>query len=84
MEAEAIRKDAIAVLHEEIDALLFANRLYWEGRTLSHESDTEYQRRQDRLELIRRKLILLDIPGSRGAPYTFREGKRAPANAEQT
>jgi hypothetical protein len=82
MEPEAIRKDTIAVLHEEIDALLFANRLYWEGRTLSHESDAEYQRRQDRLELIRRKLILLDTPGSRCTPYTVGEGK--PANAKQT
>lgn len=75
MEPEAARKDTIAVLHEEIDALLFANKMYWEGRTLSHESDAEYQRRQDRLELIRRKLIQLDIPGSRRAPHTVREGK---------
>ena len=51
MEPEATRKDTIAVLHEEIDALLFANRMYWGGRTLSHESEAEYQRRQDRLEL---------------------------------
>ena len=75
MEPEATRKDTIAVLHEEIDALLFANRMYWGGRTLTHESDAEYQRRQDRLELIRRKLIQLDIPGSRCAPHAVREGK---------
>ena len=49
METEATRKDAIAVLHEEIDHLLFANRTYWEGKTPSHQSETEYHCRQDRL-----------------------------------
>lgn len=75
MEPEGTRKDIIAALHDEMDALLFANRMYWEGRTLSNESDAEYQCRQDRLELIRRKLIQLDMPGSRYAPHTVREGK---------
>jgi hypothetical protein len=75
MEPEGTRKDTIAVLHEEIDSLLFANRMYWEGRTLSHESHAEYRRRQDRLELIRRKLIQLDSPGSRCVPHTVHEGK---------
>ena len=75
MEPEGTRKDTIAVLHDEMDTLLFANRMYWEGRTLSNESDAEYQRRQDRLELIRRKLIQLDIPGSRCAPHKVREEK---------
>ena len=75
MEPEAIRKDTIAVLHGEIDALLFANRLYWEGKTLSRDPDAEYQRRQDRLELIRRKLIQLNSPGSRCVPHTVHEGK---------
>lgn len=82
MEPEAIRKDTIAVLHGEIDALLFANRLYWEGKTLSRDPDAEYQRRQDRLELIRRKLIQLGIPDGMCTPYAVREGK--PTNAEQT
>jgi hypothetical protein len=75
MEAEAIRKDAIAVLHEEIDHLLFANRMYWEGKTLSHESDAEYHCRQDRLETIRRELVDLDTRVSKCAPHTVHEGK---------
>ena len=75
MEAEAKRKDAISVLHEEIDHLLFANRMYWEGKTLSHESDTEYHCRQDRLETIRRKLVDLDTGVSKCAPHSVRERK---------
>ena len=74
MEPEAIRKDSIAVLHEEMDALLFANKLYREGSTSRQEPGDEYQRRQDRLEVIKRTLIQLDIPRSRDAPYTVREG----------
>ena len=75
MKADATRKDAIAVLHEEIDHLLFANRMYWEGKTLSHESDTEYHCRQDRLETIRRELVDLDTRVSKSAPHTVHEKK---------
>jgi hypothetical protein len=75
MEAEATRKDAIAVLHEEIDQLLFANRMYWKGKTLSHESDAEYHCRQDRIETIRRKLVDLDTRVSKCPPHTVRERK---------
>jgi hypothetical protein len=42
----------------EVDFL--ANRLFWEGENAhTHEADIEYYRRQDRLEAIRRKVVVL-------------------------
>jgi hypothetical protein len=50
----------IAALSEEMHAIYFADRRYWEqGQTVTHEERAEYQRRQDRLEEIRKELAHL-------------------------
>ncbi len=58
MEPKA-RKARIATLHEEIDAIHFANKLYWEQEAPTREARAEYQRRQDRLQEIRSELAEL-------------------------
>ena len=50
----------IALLTAEMEAIHFANRLYWErGEAATLEERAEYQRRQDRLEEIRAELAKL-------------------------
>jgi chromosome segregation ATPase len=49
MEIDAKKKARIAALSEEIHGIHFVNSLYW----------SEYQRRQDRLDEIRRELAQL-------------------------
>jgi hypothetical protein len=46
----------IAALHEEMDAIHFANRLYWDQKSHGRDADAEYQKRQSRLEEIRKEL----------------------------
>jgi len=46
----------IAALHEEMDAIHFANRLYWNQKSHGHDADAEHQKRQSRLEEIRKEL----------------------------
>jgi hypothetical protein len=62
MEPEATKKARIAVLHEEMNSIDFANRLYWKNKAPSREAKAEHQRRQDRLEEIRRELDELQGP----------------------
>jgi len=59
MELEATRKDRIAALRDEIQKIEFANKLYWEGKTLSPEASNDCQRRLERLKEIRLELIEL-------------------------
>ena len=56
MEPEGARKARIAILHEEIHSIDVANRLYWKNKVSNREAKAEYQRRQERLEEIRREL----------------------------
>jgi hypothetical protein len=50
----------IAMLYEEIDAILYANSLYWEQREgVTHEGRIEYQSRIERLGAIRSELTQL-------------------------
>jgi hypothetical protein len=46
----------IAALHAEMDAIHFANRLYWDQKSHSRDADAEHQKRQGRLEEIRDEL----------------------------
>jgi hypothetical protein len=63
LEPDAGAKARIAALNEEMDAIYFADRRYWErGQAVTAEERAEYQRRQDRLEDIRRELALLRLP----------------------
>jgi hypothetical protein len=67
MEADSnsTKKARVAALTEELDAIHFANSRYWKrGRAVTGEERAEYQRRQDRLEEIRRELD--DLQGGVG------------------
>jgi hypothetical protein len=46
----------IAALQAEMDAIHFANRLYWDQKSPSRDADSEHQQRQRRLEEIRKEL----------------------------
>jgi len=60
IEPDAAARTRIAALNEEMDAIYFADRRYWErGQAVSPEERAEYQRRQDRLEEIRKELAQL-------------------------
>ena len=54
--SEAKRKTLPAALREEIDSIHFANKRYWKDRVPSREARAEHQRREDRLQEIRREL----------------------------
>ena len=50
----------IAMLHEEIDAILCANSLYWEQREgVTYDGRIEHQSRLERLRAIRSELTQL-------------------------
>jgi hypothetical protein len=55
------RPRRIAALHQEMDVIHFANRLYWDQKSHSRDADTEHQRRQSRLEEIRKELSEFDL-----------------------
>ena len=60
MELEAKAKAKIGFLNEEMDALHFADRLYWDqGHFHTPAASAKYQFRQDRLEVIRTELAKL-------------------------
>ncbi|MFZ0138752.1 MAG: hypothetical protein WAK89_16925 [Candidatus Sulfotelmatobacter sp.] len=60
MEPDAERRARIAALDEEINAIYFADRRYWEQRKdATHDARIEHLRRQDRLEEIRKELYQL-------------------------
>lgn len=63
MKPEAARKSRIMVLNEEMHSIHSANRLYWKNKAPTREAKAEHQRRQDRLEEVRRELDELDRPG---------------------
>ena len=57
MEIDAKKKARIAALNEEMDGIHFVNSLYWRlGKANTSEERSEYQRRLDRLEEIRKEL----------------------------
>jgi hypothetical protein len=56
MDPEPTRKARIAVLQEEIHSIHYANALYWRQANPSDADKTEYYRRQQRLEEIRKEL----------------------------
>jgi len=60
MEPDATAKARIATLHEEMNAIHLANKVYWENKSPSREDRAEYQRRQEHLEEIRRELLRLE------------------------
>jgi len=51
----ALRQAKLAALGEETEAIHSANTLYWNRKAHSHEEDMEYQRRQERLEQVRKE-----------------------------
>ena len=59
MELAAKAKAKIGFLNEEMDALHFADRLYWKQGQLHTAASAQYQFRQDRLEVIRTELANL-------------------------
>ena len=59
MEPEDARKAKIAVLHQEIDAIHFANQPYWQETAHSQQASAEDQYTQDRLGEIRVELTEL-------------------------
>jgi len=63
MKLDATTKARIAVLNGEIDSVHCDNRFYWEDKAPSHEANTEYQRRQHRLERIKNELAALRLEG---------------------
>jgi len=59
-ELEPRTKARIAALNEEMRTIFFADRRYWErGQAATLEERAKYQRRQDRLEEMRKELALL-------------------------
>jgi hypothetical protein len=46
----------LASLREEIEAIHFANKLYWDQEHHSQVATAEYERRQERLEEIRKEI----------------------------
>jgi len=60
LEPDVKKESRIAALHEEMDAIYFADRQYWEQREgVTHDARIEHQRRQERLEGIRKELAHL-------------------------
>jgi hypothetical protein len=60
MEPKIYTNVKIAALTAEMDAIHFANSLYWkQGHSQTVAARVEYQRRQDRLEEIRTELARL-------------------------
>jgi hypothetical protein len=58
MEPDAGAKARIETLNEEMHAIYFADRRYWAlGSAATSEERAEYQRRQNRLEEIRKELL---------------------------
>jgi hypothetical protein len=53
------RTQLVAVLGE-MDAIHVANTMYWRQKQHNREEETEYQRRQERLEQIRRECGWVD------------------------
>ena len=46
----------LAALREELETIHFANRQYWNQQEHSHAAIAEYERRQERLEQIRKEM----------------------------
>ncbi len=60
MEPDAEKKTRIAALQEEMDAIYSADRRYWnQTKGITRDARTEYQKRQERLEEIRKELARL-------------------------
>ncbi len=69
MEPSAKTKARIAVLNDEMDAIHYANSLYWklgEFKTLAAKS--EYQFRNERLEKIRTEIARLRCSYAESSP----------------
>jgi hypothetical protein len=64
MHSPAKKRAQIELLREEIDAIHFANSLYWKRADgpPTRDARAEYQRRLDRLEEIRKELSKLKEP----------------------
>ena len=59
-DSEIATRVKIAALNSEIDAIYYANSLYWgQGESATHKTRGEYRRRLDRLEEIRKELAQL-------------------------
>ncbi len=59
-DSEIATRVNIAALNSEIDAIYYANSLYWgQGEAATHKARAEYRRRLDRLEEIRKELANL-------------------------
>jgi hypothetical protein len=60
MEPDVNKESRIAALNKEMDAIYYADRQYWEqGGWVTHDARIEHQRRQERLEEIRKELAQL-------------------------
>jgi hypothetical protein len=56
MNDDTLCQAKLAVLREEMEAIHFANKLYWGRPEHSREADMEHQLRQERLEQIRKEM----------------------------
>jgi hypothetical protein len=60
MEPDGNKESRITALNKEMDAIYFADRQYWEEREgVTHDMRIEHQKRQERLEEIRKELTRL-------------------------
>jgi hypothetical protein len=65
LERDAKKESRIAALSKEMDAIYFADRQYWEQREgVTHDARIEHERRQERLEEIRKELTQLRSAGA--------------------
>jgi hypothetical protein len=60
MNSDTTCRTKLVALREELEAIHFANKLYWNRKDYSHEADMEHQGKQERLEQIRKEMDELE------------------------
>jgi hypothetical protein len=72
LDPETLRKARASVLSAEIHSIHWANRLFWEGKSLNREAAVAYERRKERLETIRS--VLSELQKRRTGPCSTLPG----------
>jgi|HubBroStandDraft_4_1064222.scaffolds.fasta_scaffold323884_2 hypothetical protein len=60
--ANALNRTQLAIVLEEMNAIHQANMQYWERKEHTRQEEMEYERRQERLEQIRKECGWIDSP----------------------
>ncbi len=60
MDDDATRQAKLAILQKELEAIHIANKVYWSQKKRSHDVDMDHQKRQERLDKIRREMNELE------------------------